>query len=84
MIDLKKVAVRANNAVEIMPSYINAIERRGREFVVANKYTVNLDLATCTCRDNELRGNETPCKHIIIVWLYVYAEKRQESHPFRS
>ena len=83
MIDLKKVSVRVNKAVDEFPSYIASVVRNGREFTVANKYTVNIDLATCTCRDNVIRGEETPCKHIIIVWLYIYGEKRQESDPFR-
>ena len=83
MLDLAKVGVRVNKAVDEFPSYIASVVQHGREFTVANKYNVNLDLATCTCRDNVHRGDETPCKHILIVWLYIYAEKRQELDPFR-
>lgn len=82
MIDLEKVKVRAVKAVDEFPSYVQQVVQDGRNFVVATKYNVNLDLATCSCRDNEYRGDETPCKHIIIVWLYIYAEKRQQPHPF--
>jgi len=84
MIDLDMTLKRMTSAVEQFESYTPTVYRKGSDFIVANKYTVNLNLGTCTCKDHEMRKQSTPCKHIIIVWLYTYAEIHQEPDPFHS
>ena len=82
MINLEFVRKRMNTAVDMFESYSDAIVRDGNEYIVAGKYTVNLHLASCTCKDYEIRKDSTPCKHLIMVWIYTYAETHQESDPF--
>ncbi|MDD5061008.1 MAG: hypothetical protein PHC43_01645 [Candidatus Marinimicrobia bacterium] len=43
-----------------------------------NEYIVDLDRQTCTCSDNDHRGDISPCKHLIVIWIYKYFKIRLE------
>ena len=84
MIDTEKAQKRVLSATEQFESYKDNIVVRGREVTIASKYVVNLDLVECSCKDFEFNGEDTPCKHIIMAWLYLYDNIRSDdAHPFR-
>lgn len=36
-------------------------------------YEVNLTDSSCNCKDHQYNNLNSPCKHIIIAWLFAYS-----------
>ena len=48
------------------------IVRVGKKTGDGDSYVVNLSTMDCPCKDHEMRGEHTPCFHLIMAFLYLH------------
>lgn len=77
----QSVKSRINKAVDSYLRYAKSIRELGNNRYAIrdkNKYIVDMNLQECTCKDFVFCGNESPCKHIVMVFLYQYFKAKAE------
>jgi len=82
MLHIPTAKKRLIKAIDSYLQYADKIKEIGSNRYTVNNgadtYVVDMNLFNCTCIDNQRRGSETPCKHIIMVFLYRYFMMKQE------
>jgi hypothetical protein len=82
MMDIPQIKKRLGSAIDSYVEYAHEIQYLGdNKYAVKGEYEVNLNTQRCTCQDNSIRGESTPCKHIIMVWLYAYFTAHEPDFP---
>lgn len=72
MLNPSAIKKRANRAIDSYLNYAKSITKDGDEWLVqrVDTYRVNLENHTCTCKDSQFHGQDSPCKHLILVFLH--------------
>ena len=76
--DLSVVAKRFTSAIAEYDDYRKVFLGRDRYQIIkygdeAGVYEAVLDDCSCNCKDHQFNNLKTPCKHIIIAWLFKYS-----------
>ena len=76
MIDIPEVKKRLNRSIDSYLDYASNIRQIDSSRYNISKngktYCVDMENLSCTCQDFNNRNNLTPCKHLIMIWLYHY------------
>lgn len=78
MLNPSAIKSRFNKGVDSYTNYAPSIRVKNDKVYIHKQetYIVDLNTMTCTCRDYEFHGSESPCKHIIIGFIYTYGMLR--------
>lgn len=67
---------RMIKAIDAYLDYAESIiEKGGSRYTISKagkSYNVDMNTMDCSCMDFQHRGTDTPCKHIVIMFLYRY------------